>query len=223
MPFKRLEVLQQIHQLGMVPVFFNKDVDIAIEIAKACVDGGAKVLEFTNRGEGALEVFSKLNQFLKTYDAEAILGVGSIVDDATAALFVSVGAQFIVGPNIDEGVALFCNKRKIAYMPGCGTVSEIHKAESLGVEICKLFPGGSVGGPDFVKAVLAPRPWSSLMPTGGVKPTEDSLREWFAAGIVCAGMGSQLIRKDLIEAKKFDELQQNVRSALQTIKDLKKS
>ena len=214
---RRLHVYNQAQKIGLVPLFYHADFETALGLAKACVKAGAHIIEFTNRGPGALDVFRKLEAWFAENMPEAILGVGSIIDAPTAALFLDAGANFIVSPCMDEETANFCNRHKIPYMPGCGTVTEIHKAESLGVEICKLFPGESVGGPSFVKGVLAPRPWSSLMPTGGVAPTEESLRSWFDAGIVCAGMGSKLITSDIVKGKKFDELEANMKAALDLV------
>lgn len=220
---RRLHVLNEVHRISMVPLFYHENPEIAIGLVQACVKGGAKVVEFTNRGPAALSVFSQVEDWCSKNLPEAILGIGSVIDAPTAALFTDAGANFIVSPCFDEDTAIFCNKHKLPYMPGCGTVTEIHKAESMGVEVCKLFPGEAVGGPGFVKGVLAPRPWSSLMPTGGVAPTEDSLRSWFDAGIVCAGMGSKLITKDIMQNKDFDTLTSNVKSTLDLIQSIKEN
>ena len=144
------------------------------------------------------------------------------MDAPTAAFFINYGANFIVGPVLDEETALLCNKRKIPYSPGCGSASEIHRAHELGVEICKIFPGGQVGGPAFVKALKGPCPWASIMPTGGVSPTKESLSEWFSAGCACVGMGSKLITKELVEKKDFKAIEENVRNALHIIKEVRK-
>jgi 2-dehydro-3-deoxyphosphogluconate aldolase / (4S)-4-hydroxy-2-oxoglutarate aldolase len=218
---RRLHVLNEVHQISMVPLFYNGDFETSLGIVKACVQGGARVVEFTNRGPEALEVFRQMEKWCAQNLPEAILGIGSVIDAPTAALFVDAGANFVVSPCMDEDTAGFCNRHKIPYMPGCGTVTEIHKAESLGVEVCKLFPGDAVGGPGFVKGVLAPRPWSSLMPTGGVSPTEESLKSWFDAGIICAGMGSKLITKEILQNKNFDGLKTSVESTLQLIQKIK--
>jgi len=145
--FRRLEVLQAMVQSGLVPVFYHQDLEVAKRIAEAVARGGAKVLEFTNRGEFAYTVFSALVQWGREKIPELILGAGSILDPGTAALYVNNGANFIVGPVLNAEVARACNRRKIAYLPGCGSVSEISEAEEYGVEICKVFPGAEVGGP----------------------------------------------------------------------------
>ena len=218
----RLTVLNIGQAIGMIPVFYHGDFHTALNITHACIAGGAKVVEFVNRGPSALEVFSKLESASQKDFPDAILGVGSIVDAPTAALFIAAGANFIVGPCFDHDVATLCNKRKIPYMPGCATVTEIHQAHAAGVEICKLFPGGEVGGPSFVKAVLGPMPFASLMPTGGVSPTRESLTAWFDAGITMCGMGSKLITKEIIATKNYDALTQTVKETIAIIQALKK-
>jgi len=218
---KRLDVLVAIRGIGLVPIFYHADFDVAKNIVTACADGGARAIEFTNRGDRAIDVFKELAQFRDTQRPDLILGVGSICDSPTAALYIAAGADFVVGPMLDEDTAILCNKRKIPYSPGCGSVTEIHKAHSLGVEICKVFPGAQVGGPAFVKAVKGPCPWTEIMPTGGVSPTKESLTEWFNAGIVCAGMGSKLITKELIAAKDWAGITKKVKETIELIKEIR--
>lgn len=150
-----------------------------------------------------------------------MLGAGSIVDAPTAALFIANGARFVVGPMTNAEVARLCNRRLIAYLPGCATTTEIGNAQELGCEIVKLFPGDGVGGPATVKAILGPMPWTKMMPTGGVEPTEESLRAWFGAGIVAAGMGSKLITSTLLDAKDYDGIERRVRETLALAKKVR--
>lgn len=213
----RLETLNRMKQIGLVPVYYQADAETAVQIAAACCAGGATVLEFTNRGDRAMEVFRQVAEFRDTQQPELVLGVGSIVDAPTAALYIAAGADFVVGPVLDENVARMCNARKIPYCPGCGSATEIHQAHLLGVEICKVFPGGCVGGASFVKSVKGPMPWSEMMPTGGVSPTEESLTEWLTAGVACIGMGSKLVTKELVQQKNFQQLTKNVRETLDCI------
>jgi len=205
-------------ETGLVPVFYNGNVEVARKIVSACVDGGARVVEFTNRGDLAFQVFAELVKYFAAERPEVILGVGSVIDPGTAALYISCGANFVVGPVLNADVARVCNRRKVAYSPGCGSASEISAAEELGVEICKVFPGTQVGGPAFVKAVLGPCPWTSIMPTGGVDATWESIEGWFKAGVTCVGMGSRLIRKDLVAAGDFEAISHNVRQVLEWIR-----
>jgi 2-dehydro-3-deoxyphosphogluconate aldolase/(4S)-4-hydroxy-2-oxoglutarate aldolase len=208
--FSRLHVLNEIMRIGLVPVFYQGDVALAKEIVAACAAGGARVVEFTNRGDNAYRVFSDLVAHFATADPEVILGVGSVVDPATAALYISSGANFVVSPILNAEVARTCNRRKVAHSPGCGSVSEISAAEELGLEIVKVFPGNLVGGPHFVRSVLGPMPWARLMPTGGVDATRESVTEWFEAGVAAVGIGSKLITKALVATRDFDELAQKV-------------
>ena len=212
--FDRMTVLNKLFEIGLVPVFYNKDAEVAIKVVDACAAGGAKVVEFTNRGDFAPQVFLEVSRHLAKTDPSVILGAGSVVDAPTAAMYIAYGANFVVGPLLNPEIARLCNRRKIAYSPGCGSVSEIAQAEELGVEIVKIFPGTSVGGPDFVKSVLGPCPWTRIMPTGGVDATQESIKAWFGAGVACVGMGSNLITKDLLAAGDFEGITRKVSQVL---------
>jgi len=220
--FRRLEVLNRMIESGLVPVFYHQDLEVAKKIAKAVGDGGSWVLEFTNRGDYAYTLFSELAKWCGGEIPKLILGAGSVLDPGTAALYINNGANFIVGPVLNPEVAKICNRKKIPYLPGCGSVSEISQAEEFGVEICKVFPGAEVGGPGFVKNVLAPMPWSLVMPTGGVERTKASIEKWFRAGVACVGMGSNLIAKELVAAGDFETISNNTAEVLQWIKEARK-
>lgn len=202
----RMDTLNKIIDTGLVPVFYHPDVETSKQIIQACLNGGAKVVEFTNRGEHAFNVFSTIAKHFKVTSPQITLGVGSVIDPYTASLFINAGADFIVGPTFNSEIAKICNRMKIPYCPGCGTATEISSAEEAGVEIVKLFPGDLVGGPDFVKAVLGPMPWVRFMPTGGVEATEKSISEWFIAGVTAVGIGSNLIRKDWVKQEEFKNI-----------------
>ena len=216
--FMRLDVINTLLDIGLVPLFYNGGVETSIELASACSRGGAKVIEFTNRGEMAYPVFTELVKHFAQTDPDLILGVGSIIDAPTAALYLAVGANFIVGPSLNPEISRLCNRRKILYAPGCGTENEIVAAEELGAEICKIFPGSSAGGPGFIKAVLAPSPWHRLMPTGGVDATEASLSEWIKAGAAAVGMGSKLITKQAVNDKNYDGIAKRASECIDWIK-----
>jgi 2-dehydro-3-deoxyphosphogluconate aldolase/(4S)-4-hydroxy-2-oxoglutarate aldolase len=186
---------------GMVPLFYHADVELGKQVLAACYKGGARLLEFTSRGDFAHEVFGELNKFCASDLPEMIMGVGSVTDAAAASLYMQLGANFIVTPVLREDIALVCNRRKVLWSPGCGSLTEIARAEELGCEIVKLFPGGTYG-PDFIKNISAPQPWTQIMPTGGVSPTEENLKGWFDAGAVCVGMGSKLISSELLKGKR---------------------
>jgi 2-dehydro-3-deoxyphosphogluconate aldolase/(4S)-4-hydroxy-2-oxoglutarate aldolase len=217
--FSRLDVLNSVIDIGLVPVFYNPDVEVATKVVRACAAGGARVVEFTNRGDFAAEVFRQLSSRIAREDPDVVLGVGSVVDAPTAAMYIAYGANFVVGPLLNERVALVCNRRKVPYMPGCATPSEIALAEELGVEIVKIFPGSTVGGPAFIKSVLAPCPWSRLMPTGGVSATEENIKGWFNAGAACVGMGSKLVRDDLVEDEDWGGVTALARKVLTWIRE----
>jgi 2-dehydro-3-deoxyphosphogluconate aldolase/(4S)-4-hydroxy-2-oxoglutarate aldolase len=217
----RLEVFNTMLELGLVPIFYNPELEVAKRIVAACREGGARAVEFTNRGDFAFQVFTALAQHVAEAQPDVILGVGSVVDAPTAALYISAGASFVVSPVLNAELARLCNRHKIAHIPGCGSASEISQAEELGAEIVKVFPGTAVGGPGFVKAVLGPCPWTSIMPTGGVDATEESIRAWCEAGAVSLGMGSKLISKQLVAAGDFDAISNKVAQVLGWIRDVR--
>jgi 2-dehydro-3-deoxyphosphogluconate aldolase/(4S)-4-hydroxy-2-oxoglutarate aldolase len=220
--YARLDVLNTINQMGLVPVFYHADPAVVIEVAKACAAGGLRLIEFTNRGDRAFQVFTQLEEYCAAHLPEMVTGVGSIVDAATAGMYINSGANFVVGPNLNPEVARLCNRRKVAYSPGCATPTEIAQAEELGVEIVKIFPGDIVGGPQFVAALRGPCPWTSIMPTGGVDITEASLTAWFEAGITAAGIGSKLITRAMLDEKDYAGMTEQIRKTLAIIAGLKK-
>lgn len=215
--FSKVQVLQTMAQTGMVPVYYDKDIETAKHVVKACYEGGVRAFEFTNRGDFAHEVFGELVKYAARECPEMILGIGSIVDPATAALFLQLGANFIVGPLFNPEIARVCNRRLVPYTPGCGSVSEIGFAQEAGCDLCKVFPAGNVGGPSFVKNVKAPMPWSMLMATGAVEPTEENLSSWFKAGVSCVGMGSMLFPKEAIAAGDWAQVTALCRNSLSII------
>ena len=204
--FSRIEVYNAILETGIVPVFYNPDVEIAKQVISACYEGGIRVFEFTNRGDFAHEVFAELSKWSKDACPEMILGIGSIVDAPTASLYLQLGANFVVGPLLNPDVFKVCNRRQVAYSPGCATTTEIGMAQELGAEIVKIFPGGDVGGPSFVKNIKGPMPWSKIMVTGGVAPTEENLTKWFEAGVDAVGIGSNLFPKEVIQNKEWNKI-----------------
>ncbi len=206
------------YDTGMVPVFYHADLEVGKQVLRACYEGGVRVFEFTNRGDYAHEIFGALNKYIAKEMPDMLMGVGSVMDAGTAALYIQLGAEFVVSPILSIDIAKVCNRRKIGWSPGCGSLSEISYAEELGAEVVKIFPGTQVGGPAFVKAVLGPCPWTSIMPTGGVAPTEENLRGWFEAGVHCVGMGSKLITKEVTSNGDYDTLRKTAAEALEIIK-----
>jgi 2-dehydro-3-deoxyphosphogluconate aldolase/(4S)-4-hydroxy-2-oxoglutarate aldolase len=220
--YSRIEVAQTMKDNGMVPLFFHSDIEISKKVLKACYDGGSRLMEFTSRGDFAFEVFGALNKYALAELPGMMLGVGSVTDAAAASLYMQLGANFIVTPVFREDIAIACNRRKVLWSPGCGTLSEIARAEELGCEVVKLFPA-DIYGPEFIKAIKGPCPWTTIMPTGGVYPTVESLSSWLNAGATCVGLGSQLISKDLLDKQDFEGLKNKVSDVLNIIKDIRKN
>ncbi len=221
MRFSKMQVMTAMKATGMVPVFYSSDLETSKNVVKACYNGGVRAFEFTNRGEYAHEVFGELTKFAAKECPEMILGIGSIVDAPTAALYIQLGANFIVGPLFNPEVAKVSNRRLVPYAPGCGSVSEVGMAQEMGCDVCKVFPG-DVLGTAFVKGLKAPMPWSNLMVTGGVKPEEANLKGWFDAGVTCVGMGSNLFPADLMKAKDWAGISKLCSDALAIIQKVRK-
>ena len=219
--FSKLEVLSTFKQTGMVPVFYNADIEVAKQVVKACYEGGVRAFEFTNRGDFAHEVFGELSHWVAAECPEMVLGAGSIVDAPTAALYIQLGANFIVGPMFNPEVAKVCNRRAVTYTPGCGTITEIGFAQEAGCDLVKIFPAGEVGGPSFVKNLLAPMPWSMIMATGAVEPTEENLSAWFKAGVTVVGMGSKLFPAKAVASGDWSVIAEKCRMAMDIIAKVK--
>jgi 2-dehydro-3-deoxyphosphogluconate aldolase/(4S)-4-hydroxy-2-oxoglutarate aldolase len=217
--FDRLTVLNAMIDTGLVPIFYHSDLAVAKKVVAACAEGGAQIVEFTNRGDRAWNIFTALLAFFESVNPSLILGVGSVMDAPTAALYIASGANFVVSPILNPEIARVCNRRKVVHVPGCGTVSEISTAEELGAEIVKIFPAAQMGGPGFVKAVRGPMSWVRIMPTGGVDATKEGVYEWIEAGAACLGVGSKLIRKDLVAAGDYEAIGENVRQVLEWIRE----
>lgn len=218
--YTRIEVASVMKETGLVPLFYHTDVSLAKKVLKACYDGGARLMEFTSRGDFAFEIFGELNKYALAELPGMILGVGSITDAAAASLYMQLGANFIVTPVFREDIAIACNRRKVLWSPGCASLTEIARAEELGCEIVKLFPG-EIYGPQFIKGIKGPCPWTSIMPTGGVTTAKDNLKSWFDAGAFCVGIGSQLITNEILLSRDLDVLEIQVRKTLATIKEVR--
>ena len=218
--YDKIQVLTAIKETGIVPVFYDGDVEVSKKVLKACYDGGIRAFEFASRGDFAQEVFGELMKYANAELPGMILGIGSVVDPATAAMYIQLGANFVVGPLFNPAIAPICNRRNIPYAPGCGTVTEVGMAQEAGCDLCKVFPG-DVLGPAFVKGLRAPMPWSKLMVTGGVKPTRENLEGWFKAGVYCVGMGSNLFPADAIAAGDWARISALCAEALKIVKEVR--
>ncbi|SDS65324.1 bifunctional 4-hydroxy-2-oxoglutarate aldolase/2-dehydro-3-deoxy-phosphogluconate aldolase [Gramella sp. MAR_2010_147] len=220
--YTRIEVAQTMKETGIVPVFYDADIEVCKKVVEACYQGGARVFEFTNRGDFAHKVFDELNIYVQKNFEGMMLGVGSVIDPGTTSLYIQLGANFIVSPIVNAEMARTCNRRKIAWMPGCGSVTEISYAEELGAEVVKIFPGSQVGGPSFVKAVKGPFSWSSIMPTGGVSPTKENLEAWFESGVHCVGIGSKLFVQKENGDYDYEAISKKVKSSIEIVQSLRK-
>ncbi len=218
---KRLDVALAMRETGAIPLYYSPDINLMKDVVSACYRGGLNIFEFTNRGEFAHEIFAELVKWARQEMPDLVLGVGTVVEPGTCSIYMLLGAKFIVSPLLNEEMARVCNRRKVLWIPGCATASEINRAEELGAEVVKLFPGPTVGGADFLKAYLGPCPWSNIMPSGGVSPTEENLARWFNAGAFCVGMGSQLISKEIIKNKDFAKLESLSRESVEIIKKIR--
>jgi len=190
----RRDVLDAIGDSGVLPLFYCDDVEQSVRIMTALADGGARAIEFTDRGPNARRVFAEMAAQAAVWPSSILLGAGSIRDPYAADWFIASGARFIVGPTFDPDVATLCNLRRVPYLPGCATPTEIVTAEKSGVEFVKVFPG-DVLGPAFVRAIRGPLPEAQVVVTGGVAATEASVRDWISAGAVALGFGSGLVSK----------------------------
>jgi 2-dehydro-3-deoxyphosphogluconate aldolase/(4S)-4-hydroxy-2-oxoglutarate aldolase len=218
---KRLDVALKMREVGAIPLFYHPDVEICKKVISACYRGGMNIFEFTNRGEFAHELFADLKKWSAKTMPDLVLGVGTVVEPGTCSVYMQLGADFIVSPLLNEEMARVCNRRKVLWIPGCATASEIGRAEELGAEVVKLFPGPTVGGAQFLKAYLGPCPWSSIMPSGGVSPTEENLAEWFDAGAFCVGMGSRHITNEIIRDGDFGKLESTSRFVVEIIQKIR--
>ena len=212
--FNKIDTISIIRKTGIVPVFYNKDADITKKVVKACYDGGIRAFEFTNRSDGAHKVFEQLMAFVRAECPEMALGAGTILDAPTAAIYLQMGADFLVSPCMVEEVVKLANRRGVPYSPGCGTVTEIVKAQELGCDLVKVFPAGNVGGPSFVKNILGPLPWAMVMCTGAVEPTEENLTAWAKSGVTAVGMGSKLFPKETVAKGDWEAISALCRASL---------
>lgn len=212
----KCEVTTKIAEIGLLPTFYEGNVETAKKIVAACAEGGAKVVEFTNRGALAYQVFSELIKWRDKEFPDVILGIGTIIEPLAASLFINCGANFVVGPMFNPEVAKTCNRYKVVYVPGCSTPSEISRAEEMGADIIKIFPA-DVLGPQFIKDILGPCPWSRLMPSGGVEATKESISSWIRAGAVAVNMGSNLIVKDFVKVGDFEAIKNRVEKCIRWV------
>jgi len=221
--FDRLTVWNRMLETGVTPLFYHPEVPVAKEVASACSRGGVNLLEFTNRGDRAWNVFDELVPFIREEIPAMAVGAGSITDPHTAAMYINSGADFIVGPNLDPDVMRLCNRRGVACVPGCSSTSEVVRARTLGAEIVKVFPARALGGPTLIKSLKGPLQGVRMMPTGGVKATREDISGWIEAGADCLAMGSKLVPKDKVRDRDYQGIEENVRRVLGLVREARES
>lgn len=218
---KSKQIAESIIAQGMLPLYFNADETVSVEILKAVYRAGIKAVEYTNRGEAALSNFKKLVEARNGEMHGMLLGVGTIKNLPTAKDYLTAGADFLVSPGFVKEVADYAVANDIFYAPGCMTPTEIIAAENSGITFIKLFPGNMLG-PEFLSVIKDIFPKLLFMPTGGVDITKENIEAWFKAGVCAVGMGSKLISKKLMEAKDYSTIEKMTKEILELIGTIKK-
>lgn len=217
---KKEIIFNLIPEQGILPLYFNKDTTVSIEILKSLYRAGVKSVEYTNRGEAALKNFTEMKKVCEAEMKDMYLGVGTIKNGDMAQQFIDAGADYIICPGLVESVANVADKNNMLWVPGCMTPSEIIKAESLGAKFIKLFPGNLLG-PDFMSGIKELFQDLKFMPTGGVDTTKENLSSWFKSGVCAVGMGSKLVSKQLMEAKDYATIEKLTVEVIETIKSIR--
>lgn len=217
---KKETILSLIPQKGILPLYFYKDTTVSIEVLKALYSAGIRAVEYTNRGEAALQNFKEMRKVCDSELKGMYLGIGTIKNGEMAQTFIDAGTDYIICPGLIESVATVADKNKMLWVPGCMTPTEIIRAETLGARMIKLFPG-NILGPGFMSAIKELFPGLSFMPTGGVELDKDNISAWFKAGVCAVGMGSKLITKQLLEAKDYAQITKDTEKVLAIIQSIK--
>ena len=219
----KAQVLDQVNQTPFFVFFNHEELHICQKVVRACYEGGVRIFEFTCRKENAAAVFAELCPWASQQFPDLVFGAGTIYDAKDAEAYIKKGAEFIVSPAIDEGTAEICKQKDIAWIPGCLTPTEIYRAERMGALIIKVFPIVATGGPDYIRAMHGPSPLTRFMPTGQLKPTEESLKPWLEAGAYCVGLGSGLVSREILESGNFIILTKLCEDTLQIIYNHRKT
>ena len=217
MKFTKEELYAKLSEVPIMPLFNHSDLALSKAVVKACYDGGIKVFEYTNRGEGAALIFAELVKYIRQELPDMAIGIGTVFNAEEAEYFVNLDTDFIVQPILNPAVGAVCNKYKIAWMPGVMTISEIYNAQQAGADIIKIFPA-NVLGTAFIKALKAPMPHAKVMVTGGVEPNEENLKGWFSAGVTAVGMGSQLFPKEVLASENYQQIEEVVKKCVAMVK-----
>jgi len=217
---KKATLLKLIPEQGILPLYFYKDTDVSLEVLKALYRAGIRMVEYTNRGEAALQNFKKMRELCDAQLKDMYLGIGTIKNGKMAQTFIDAGADFIICPGLVEDVAKVADENNLLWVPGCMTPTEIIRAETLGAKMIKLFPG-NILGPEFMSAIKTLFPDLLFMPTGGVDLDKENISKWLKAGVCAVGMGSKLVSKELLEQKNYAKIEELATQALEILKSLK--
>ena len=213
-------IIKRIVEQGVLPLYFHPDATVSVEVLKALYAAGIRAVEYTNRGEAALDNFKLLKETRDKELPELLLGIGTIKRKKEAKAFIKAGADFIIAPGIIEEVAETVHKEEMIWIPGCMTTTEIIRAEDAGAKLIKLFPGNLLG-PSFVSAIKELFPDLYFMPTGGVEVSKENLTAWFKSGVVAVGMGSKLITKEILEKKDYEQLTNKTKEAIALVNEVR--
>lgn len=217
---KKADLLRLIPEQGILPLYFYKDTEVSLQVLRALYNAGIRTVEYTNRGEAALQNFKKMRELCDTELKGMYLGIGTIKNGVMAQTFIDAGADFIICPGLIEEVAQVVDNNNILWIPGCMTPTEIIRAETLGAKMIKLFPG-NILGPEFMSTIKALFPDLLFMPTGGVDLDKENIAGWFKAGVCAVGMGSKLISKQLIEQKDYTKIEELTKEAMDIVKSVR--
>lgn len=210
------KIIDALRRSLMVPVFYNEDYEVCERVMSICFEEGIELFEFTNRGVKAAENFRRMQQLVQTNFPDKYLGIGTIKTVSEAAIFIELKPDFVVSPIVNIEVGTICEQNDIPWMPGCVTPTEIHLALTNGASVVKIFPASLVG-PSYIKAVKAVFPGVFIMPTGGIRAEKKILKEWLDAGVLCVGMGSELLERELIQHKRWDQLRDKIKKAREVV------
>lgn len=214
------QVSEAIINQGILPLYFNADENITLEVLKAIYKAGIRAVEYTNRGEAALKNFEKMVALRNHEMPNLLLGIGTIKNLEQAKAFEQIGADFFISPGFVPEVAQYLIAKDLFYSPGCMTPTEIIAAENAGIKFIKLFPGNMLK-PDFLSGIKDIFPNLKFMPTGGVDTTKESIESWYKAGVSAVGMGSKLISKQLMADKDYATIEAETTKVLALIQTIK--
>lgn len=217
---KKKKIVDLVIDQGILPLYFHKDVAVSTQVLRALYRAGIRVVEYTNRGEKAIDNFLQLRKVVDKELPGMQLGVGSIRNKIEATEYINEGASFIATPAVIESVAMLVQNNNLLWVPGCMTATEITLADDLGAILIKLFPGNLLG-PSYISAIREIFPELLFMPTGGIEVSEESLSSWFKSGASVVELGAELISNNLLETEDYEGIEKLARQTLQTARSVR--